>query len=78
MKTYYPGKIARPLSITLTPTARRILRNIRRRTRRSRSDIVEHLLRLYGEQLVFEPPAPTHTSSANGNSRQVTSESKNG
>lgn len=55
---YYPGKESDPLASALTPLGRQILTVTQARTHRSRGDIFEHLLRLYGPTLEFAD-APT-------------------
>lgn len=53
-RTYYPGKAAgKPRSILLTEQAHAILDHIRTRTGASRSDIIEFLIRHYGDRVQF-------------------------
>lgn len=54
--TFYAGKIQKPVTVNLTAEGHRILGAIYERAARSRSDIFEHLLRSYGEQLTFDVP----------------------
>jgi hypothetical protein len=50
-RTYFPGKILRPTTISLTPVAKSIGKEAERRTKASRSDVVEGLLRKHGATL---------------------------
>lgn len=52
--SYYRGKTGFPVSVTLTPLGRQLLEAAKARTARSGSDIVEHLLRLYGGAVTFD------------------------
>jgi hypothetical protein len=52
-RTRFSPKDPRPVSLSLTTTAVRILANAAKRTGASRSDVVEQLLRQYGSTMEF-------------------------
>ena len=62
--SYYRGKTPMPVSVTLTPLARQIMEAAKARTARSGSDVVEHLLRLYGGEVTFDEARQDGTAAA--------------
>lgn len=56
-RTYYPEKVAPPATVGLTELAHDIVRAVQARTGRSRSDIIEHLIRRFGPEVEFERDA---------------------
>jgi hypothetical protein len=59
-RTRYPNKEPKILSLLLTAAGRRKLRAIQRREKASMADVVEHLIREFGDQLRM-PPLPNGT-----------------
>lgn len=57
---YYRPKIMPSESVMLTALGRRILKAAAKRTGKSKSDVVEHLLRTCGAAVTF-PEKPTET-----------------
>ena len=53
-RAYYRPKSTMPESVTLTELGRRILRSAADRTCKSKSDVVENLLRTYGAAVQFD------------------------
>lgn len=53
---YYRPKVHPSQSVLLTAMARRILRAAAKRTGKSKGDVVERLLRLYGHAVEFPQP----------------------
>ena len=52
-RSYFDGKVPDALSVLLTPLGRRILAAATARTRKTRGDVFEHLLRLHGAEVRF-------------------------
>ena len=55
--SYYRPKDSRPITLNLTAEGRRLLDDIAERTGASRADVVENLLRRFGQQVEFEEPS---------------------
>jgi hypothetical protein len=62
ISTYYPGKIQKPVTVNLTEVGWRIMDATTARTARSRSDLVEHLLRRHAAALRFDDLEAAKTS----------------
>lgn len=56
---FYRPKNPRPHGVLLTEEGSRLLARVQKRTKKSRSDIFEHLLRLYGKTLEFPRESET-------------------
>lgn len=55
-KSYYRPKDGRPVTMNLTREGRNMLGAITRRVKASRADVVEQLVRRFGDRVRFPPP----------------------
>lgn len=63
-KTYYPGKEQKAITVNLTADARKLLKETQKRTKASRSDIFEFLLRTGAASVDFKDVTPTEEQTA--------------